>query len=552
MNENARTKLPDLSTHRHLKLINIQQLRASQRLSSGLRINSVIDDATGLTVSEKMRAQARGLDQAFRNAQDGISLVQTVEEGVACINETILRMRELVIKDSSDTNTHSNGNLKQSNRERIQCEINQIIDEIDIISFRTQFNTMPLLNGKYARPASLPPALSNAIMELDTGNITSPCLHSSSVADYFINIQTLTSGDSGAGWSFDGTILAVNNSANIEITGAVANGRRIEVDGTARIILRDVSITGLYANQSAISLNNGANLVLNIEGINTLASGLNATEICVAEGISLSINGVGSLSIAGGTMATSIGSGYRIRQTNEGNIAMRERARVLGFQIGANSGLGVIFHIETMNAYTLGFRDGNNILIDILEKSNANILQVLNVLDTALAHTAQEQARLAAMQNRLKHIVNSLEISKNDLSISESRIRDSDMARKMIRFVRANTRLQVASFMLAQANQIPFRVLQLLAGAGYNSARPKLVVCTDSVIASKEYPNSYILMTVDDTLEYGITYGKVLHVAKTMEELDDYVDMHSEFQQKQLHYVSGANIVEKSWENYYS
>jgi len=126
------------------------------------------------------------------------------------------------------------------------------------------------------------------------------------------------------------------------------------------------------------------------------------------------------------------------------------------------------------------------------------------------------------------------------------------MARKMIRFVRANTRLQVASFMLAQANQIPFRVLQLLAGAGYNSARPKLVVCTDSVIASKEYPNSYILMTVDDTLEYGITYGKVLHVAKTMEELDDYVDMHSEFQQKQLHYVSGANIVEKSWENYYS
>jgi len=138
-----------INSHRNLGLIGGNQARASQRLSSGFRINSAADDAAGLAISEKMRGQIRGLDQASRNGQDGISLIQTAEGAMSTINDMIIRIRELVVQASNDTNAHDdvNSNMAQSDRMQIQREINELMDEIDATAQRTQFNTRNLIDG---------------------------------------------------------------------------------------------------------------------------------------------------------------------------------------------------------------------------------------------------------------------------------------------------------------------------------------------------------------------------------------------------------------------
>gem|GEM_PF-995692 len=143
----VRTNINALNSHRNLGMIGTMQARASSRLSSGYRINSAADDAAGLAISEKMRGQIRGLDQAARNAQDGVSLIQTAEGALSTISDMVVRIRDLIIQASNDPNAHDPDNLPQSDRMQVQREINQLMEEIDAISTRTEFNTRILLNG---------------------------------------------------------------------------------------------------------------------------------------------------------------------------------------------------------------------------------------------------------------------------------------------------------------------------------------------------------------------------------------------------------------------
>jgi len=135
----VQTNVLALNSHRNLGLIGIQKEKSSARLSSGYRINSAADDAAGLAISEKMRAQIRGLDQASRNAQDGISMLQTTEGGLQEINNMIVRIRDLVIQAANDTNT-------TEDREKIQLEISQLSDEIQEMGDRVEFNKMKVLS----------------------------------------------------------------------------------------------------------------------------------------------------------------------------------------------------------------------------------------------------------------------------------------------------------------------------------------------------------------------------------------------------------------------
>jgi len=149
----VRTNVLALNAHRNLGMTGLQQSRSSARLSSGFRINSAADDAAGLGISEKMRAQIRGLDQAARNAQDGISLIQTAEGAMGTINDMVKRIRDLVVQAANDTNAHlmqNEATWSQSDRTRIQDEINQLLAEIDGTVERTEFNTRRLLDGSLA------------------------------------------------------------------------------------------------------------------------------------------------------------------------------------------------------------------------------------------------------------------------------------------------------------------------------------------------------------------------------------------------------------------
>ncbi|MDR0272901.1 MAG: flagellin, partial [Clostridiales bacterium] len=136
----VRTNVFALNAHRNLTNVGLQQRTSAQRLSSGYRINSAADDAAGLAISESMRAQIRGLDQASINTQDGVGLIQTAEGAMATVSDMVIRIRELMVQAANDTYT-------VSNRDMIQLEIDQLMQEINDVTFRTQFNTRTLLDG---------------------------------------------------------------------------------------------------------------------------------------------------------------------------------------------------------------------------------------------------------------------------------------------------------------------------------------------------------------------------------------------------------------------
>jgi len=292
-----------------------QQAQASSRLSSGFRINSAADDAAGLAISEKMRAQIRGLDQASRNAQDGISFLQVAEGALNTINEMIIRVRELTVQASNDTYTHtgdpanppggSGGAVDNSpsDREKIMLEIMQLVDEITLTAQRVEFNTMTQLNG---------------------------------------------------------TIEGVH----LQIGANTGNGVLIEWSEFADVIA-DVAA---------------------------------------------------------------------------------EMANI--FDLDWDELTGVDSLTDTEQGF---FEDGGAAISDLLDQ-----------IDVVLADVTMARAHMGAWMNRLEYTIENLDLASENLSAAESRIRDADMAQEMMRLTQANVLQQAAISMLAQANQAPQSVLQLL------------------------------------------------------------------------------------------
>jgi flagellin len=268
-----------LNTFRQLTANDAGSAKSLEKLSSGLRINRAGDDAAGLAISEKMRGQIRGLNQATRNAQDGISLIQTAEGALQESHSIMSRMRELAVQAANDTNT-------ATDRGQLQLEVTQLNSELDRISTTTQFNTMNLLDGTFGAAGII--------------------LH-----------------------------IGANAGQNISVT------------------IGDMRVTG------------GAN-----------------TEM-----------------------------------TDLSTIA-------LGTQAGADA--------------------------------------AITLVDTAIDFLSGERANLGAVQNRLEHTINNLSVTSENLTASESRIRDVDMASEMMEYTKNSILSQAATAMLAQANQMPQEVLQLL------------------------------------------------------------------------------------------
>lgn len=261
-----------LNTHRQLTSNNAAASKNIEKLSSGLRINRAGDDAAGLSISEKMRGQIRGLDMAAKNSQDGISLIQTAEGALNETHAILQRMRELAVQSANDTNT-------TADREAMQAEVLSLNQEINRISTTTEFNTKTLLDG---------------------------------------------------------------------------------------------SLTDL------------------------------------------------------------------------------------NLQVGANSGQSMSFGIENMGAVALG------VMTIKLDTSHAVSTAAIDTIDKALNTVSKQRSALGAIQNRLEHTINNLGTSSENLTAAESRIRDVDMAKEMMEFTKNNILTQASQAMLAQANQQPQGVLQLL------------------------------------------------------------------------------------------
>ncbi|WP_066505900.1 flagellin [Abyssisolibacter fermentans] len=403
-----------MNTHRQLGVANSMGSKSMEKLSSGSRINRAGDDAAGLAISEKMRGQIRGLNQASRNSQDGISLIQTAE---GALNETqaiMQRMRELSIQSSNDTNT-------TEDRTNIQDEVNQLGEEIQRIAEQTEFNTKKLLNGDMGS------AVSAATTHVLTGSLESTMADATtldSLVDANGNNLQLANGDVfTATWSVNGT----EKSATYTITDITSETLSTLTDEIAG----DASVASVATA--------GGQMVI------TSAAAGTAAQI---NGLSIEIESSAGIRKEAASNALS-----NISTTTEAKDKRADGSA--DFQIGSNQGQTLNLSISDMRADTLGVRT-----LQVGTKSQAGT--AVKVLDQAIQKVSAERAKLGASQNRLEHTIKNLDTSSENLQAAESRIRDVDMAKEMMNFTKNNILQQAAQAMLAQANQAPQGVLQLL------------------------------------------------------------------------------------------
>lgn len=442
-----------LNTYRQLNTASTAQSKSMEKLSSGLRINKAGDDAAGLAISEKMRGQIRGLDMASKNAQDGVSMLQTAEGALNETHSILQRMRELAVQASNDTNT-------ADDRSEIQKEVNQLTEEINRIGNNTEFNTKKLINGD-AKGAGSAGATQESVKFDFTGiaaGATGSTVLTIGGSDYTINFTAGTNNDDGSA----DTVDAGTKTINIAAAGSDPNelGDRLK---------------------AAFETMRGADPSLSISEFTFASDGTEGLTITATTGGKFDGQaGDGNVKFKSGTNPVTT-------QVAEGSNGTNGK---LTFQIGANNDQQLTIDINDMRAVSLGiasttgggdadagagdaaFASGasNQITKDVTTgteyaldmSSAAKATDAVTVIDNAIKTVSQERSKLGAYQNRLEHTINNLGTSSENLTAAESRIRDVDMAKEMMNQTKNSILSQAAQAMLAQANQQPQGVLQLL------------------------------------------------------------------------------------------
>ena len=469
--------IPALNSHRNTLINNRNLSQNLERLSSGFRINRAGDDAAGLAISERMRTQIRGLSQAKQNTRTGINLIQTAEGALQETHAILQRMRELAVKSS-------NGTYQDFDRGQIELEFQALKAEIDRISTSTHYNRIPLLDGSQGR---------DGVGDTYGGVRIPPELRPPTPADA-VEIP-------------DGSTISVGIlPGNVVIRGnVILNGRVIVPSVSTLWIEQGAVVTGgeFYVNRGAI-INNGD--LSNIRVISCMggtvvnhSNGIIGTLSCclspntyVNFGTIINVDSNGSELVNIGTIENIIGGGntngtiinYGTRPADadipvgirgiiidrEGDWRVAGSRGPLRFQVGANGGLDqrIYTFIERMHSDSIGMflpPPDEDVFVPVIEASVLTITEAnraIDILDGAIDMVSSERANLGATQNRMESTLDSLGVSHENLSAAESTIRDIDMAREMMNFTKNNILTQASQAMLAQANQLPQGILQLL------------------------------------------------------------------------------------------
>lgn len=389
-----------LNTHRQMGQAQSAQMDSMEKLSSGMRINSAKDDAAGLTISEKMRGQIRGLEQASTNAQDGISLIQTAEGALSETQDILQRMRELAVQSSNDTNT-------TQDRGEIQKEINSLTSEINRIGNTTEFNTQKLLNGDKDGAGS---AAVTAVQ-----------------GQYKIGVTDTV----GAGITVDG----------ITFTGADIDAVVTAMSGNSTFTAEYTAAAGTGADAGTIILTQAAGAEK--AAAPTVAGGTSNT---VVEGVTGKAEVVADPSKS---LKFQVG-------------ANENQSLTLDISSMTASGLGITT-VGTDSAFGVTNGTNNTISEQALDIStHEKSAQAITIINDAIEKVSGERSKLGANQNRLEHTINNLKTSSENLTSAESRIRDVDMAKEMMEQTKNSILAQASQAMLAQSNQMTQSVLQLL------------------------------------------------------------------------------------------
>lgn len=455
-----------LNTHRQLSVNSANTNKSIEKLSSGLRINRAGDDAAGLAISEKMRGQIRGLDMASKNAQDGISLIQTAEGALNETHSILQRMRELAVQSANDTNT-------AGDRAELQKEIDQLIQETDRIANTTEFNTKQLLTGAIGVKTSDGTNITKVSSSADTKSGTLTFTANATLATQATGTFAMGAGNVTAAAAGTLNITANGNTYNIgfaagqtfediakNISSTVSGYEATFDNATGNLVVKS---TEANADQSFTMVEATANtLVATLDFASggaqevTPTAGTNASALTAA-GATFSYRG-NEVTVTSGdftglkfTLAPDTAGGATAA-TNGDSITVSDS---LSFHIGANQDQNMSLSINAMDSANLGISG-----VDVTTASGAN--QAITKINNAIESVSSERSKLGAVQNRLEHTINNLNTSSENLTAAESRVRDVDMAKEMMEQTKNNILAQAAQAMLAQANQQPQGVLQLL------------------------------------------------------------------------------------------
>ncbi len=510
--------LTAMNSNRMLGLTTASQAKSTEKLSSGYKINRAADDAAGLSISEKMRKQIRGLTQASSNAQDGISAVQTAEGALTEVHDMLQRMNELAVKSANGTNS-------EDDRNYIQDEIDQLVTEIDRVAETTKFNETYLLKGDNTKTSSVYSYSGTQTMLTDKdGNELTTSLKDVCGNDLSTSAAKSMIEKGEKVYKTAGTHTAAVAGTDLEDKAKLnkslydANGHEVYKAGD--ILATDTDVTSYYTDAEAKTKATGTaadngdtvkvakNELKNADGTvafkvgaelttdqvtnigkyySTATLGTEAVEgtdfkitepnLYDKDGNAIAANGLesyfetdddGKVTYKGGlydSNGNAVGTKGNTLQEDDklskfiSKSETGKGALSLNLHVGAdatsNNQIGL--EIEAMDATTLGIK---GIKVDGADDTNS--LSAIDTIKAAIQKVSTQRSALGAVQNRLEHTINNLDNVVENTTSAESQIRDTDMATEMVKYSNNNILAQAGQAMLAQSNQSNQGVLSLL------------------------------------------------------------------------------------------
>ena len=475
--------LTAMNSNRMLGLTTKTQAKSTEKLSSGYKINRAADDAAGLSISEKMRKQIRGLTQASTNAQDGISAVQTAEGALNEVQDMLQRMNELAVKSANGTNS-------EDDRSYIQNEIDQLTTEIDRVAETTKFNETYLLKGDqdavkdytYKYAVKTGGVAAKAVMNKGTGDLTATITFEATASgedqntvakalrDQGISI-TQTINDQGDAATYS---ISLNGSA-ADKYNVVANGNKFEIQDKKGTKIAEIA-TPTGGNE--VKPDNKNKVLTETITAKSIEAGVGAGE--KAKYYDRDGNGIPENALnnyfsavpgAGGAAPTvgakadanavydAVGNKVALDKNNVSATQDLTGALSLTLHVGADATTNnqISVNLDAMSAKGLGV---NGLKVDGTDDTNA--LSAIDTIKEAIQKVSTQRSALGAVQNRLEHTINNLDNVVENTTSAESQIRDTDMATEMVKYSNNNILAQAGQAMLAQSNQSNQGVLSLL------------------------------------------------------------------------------------------
>ena len=467
------TNVASLNAQRQLQKNNNALSRSFQRLSSGMRINSASDDAAGLAITNRLTSQVRGLNQAARNANDGISLAQTAESALGETNGMLQRIRELAVQAANDTYT-------ASDRAAIQTEVDQLLSEVDRIATQTEFNGRALLDGSFNNLKLHVGANANqnisysidsarvfalgAVAEQTTASVGATALGA--------NDLTLNGVLVGASASTEDTLSSTGNAASAVAKAAainagtadhgviatveantltIAGGVGADTFAAADLLINgvDVGAVTVLAGDTDFALRDAINAVADRTGVLATLDGGGNLLLTASDGRNIDISGANADGVAGTAFAADpTGTTY-------GTITLQsDDSFSIGGATPGNAGLAGFVGTVAVNTAV------NASTVNLGTQSGAN--SAISLLDTAIRQVSTQQANLGAILSRMNAAVSNLSAASENISAARGRIRDADFAAETAQFSKNQIMQQASTAMLAQANVSNQVALQLI------------------------------------------------------------------------------------------